>query len=130
MFFGKAMLKKGDKVVMHTCLEAETYNGKIWTCAADERIKGEGCYIQRVVFLEGLSACFNTEFLQKLDLKEVTRYVICPYCGHKFLDSDNWEEKGEEYCIQCKNDFTYERVVTIDYESYKKNIMRRSGCYV
>ncbi|MED1784668.1 hypothetical protein P4V43_22820 [Brevibacillus fortis] len=28
------MLKKGDKVVMHTCLVASipTYQGKIWTC--------------------------------------------------------------------------------------------------
>lgn len=30
------MLKKGDKVIMHTCLEAEKHEGKIWVCRTDE----------------------------------------------------------------------------------------------
>ena len=28
-------LKKGDKVVMHSCAEADHDFGKIWTCATD-----------------------------------------------------------------------------------------------
>ncbi|MCD3217456.1 hypothetical protein G8S55_09385 [Clostridium botulinum C] len=43
----KELLKKGDKVVMHTCLESEKYNGKIWTCATDEVVKGEGILKRR-----------------------------------------------------------------------------------
>lgn len=29
-------LKKGDKVVMHTCGEEERCRGHIWTCAEDQ----------------------------------------------------------------------------------------------
>ncbi|WP_238899341.1 hypothetical protein [Clostridium sp. YIM B02500] len=59
------MLKKGDKVVMHTCLEAETHNGRIWTCESDEfkaNSSGNG------VFLEGFSGYFYTEYLQKVNV--------------------------------------------------------------
>ncbi|WP_211316703.1 NfeD family protein [Desmospora activa] len=54
--------KKGDKVVMHTCAEAklDKYHGKIWTCITDEQELPSG---ERVVGLEGESACFATEFL-------------------------------------------------------------------
>lgn len=59
------VLKKGDKVVMHTCLEAETHNGRIWTCEGDEfkaNSSGNG------VFLEGFSGWFYTEYLQKVNI--------------------------------------------------------------
>jgi hypothetical protein len=58
-------LKKGEKVVMHTCLEAELpkYDGKIWTCKTDSFLdRGK----QDVVFLEGFSGYFCTEFLQRV----------------------------------------------------------------
>lgn len=64
------MLKKGEKVVMHTCGEAEQYDGKIWTCKTDEYEKGESVYKQRLVFLEGFSGCFAVEFLQKVNQEE------------------------------------------------------------
>jgi len=64
----RELLKKGNKVVMHTCIEAEKYNGKIWTCKTDEYIKGEGIYKQNLVFLEGFSGCFSTEYLQKVNI--------------------------------------------------------------
>lgn len=62
------MLKRGDKVVMHTCIEAEKYNGKIWTCEGDEYTKGKGVYSENVVFLEDFSGYFLTEYLQKVNL--------------------------------------------------------------
>ena len=66
------LLKKGDKVVMHTCLEAETYNGKIWTCEGDEFTKGKEKYYQEnVVFLEGFSGYFCTKFLQKVNVEGI-----------------------------------------------------------
>ncbi|AYB39696.1 hypothetical protein [Brevibacillus laterosporus] len=62
-------LKKGDLVVMHTCIEAQNPNnyGKIWTCKTDAfRSKGHDyCSI----FLEGFSGSFSTEFLQKVNLE-------------------------------------------------------------
>jgi hypothetical protein len=63
-------LKIGDKVVMHTCGEAEfpKYFGKVWTCKTDEYTTGEGLYEQNLVFLEGFSGSFATEFLQLVDL--------------------------------------------------------------
>ncbi|WP_203226297.1 hypothetical protein [Clostridium ihumii] len=64
----RELLKQGDKVVMHTCIEAKKYNGKIWTCKTDEYTTGEGVYKQNLVFLEGFSGCFTTEYLQKVNI--------------------------------------------------------------
>lgn len=58
------MLKKGDKVVMHTCDEAKVYNGKIWICKSDEFVQGEIPFEQNLVFLEGFSGSFCTQYLQ------------------------------------------------------------------
>ena len=43
-------LKKGQQVVMHTCMEAEhpIYNGKIWTCKTDSYVDKSN---NEVVFL-------------------------------------------------------------------------------
>lgn len=61
------MLKKGDVVVMHTCSEAEMYEGKLWICKTDEYTNGEGVYKQNVVSLEGMTSCFLTKYLQKVN---------------------------------------------------------------
>jgi hypothetical protein len=61
------MLKKGDTVVMHTCGEAEHYDGKIWICRTDEQKLHEK-HNYTVVWLEGFSGCFATEYLQKVDV--------------------------------------------------------------
>lgn len=63
------MLKQGDKVVMHSCLEAihpDNY-GKLWTCKSDEFVRKGSNY--GVVFLEGFSGSFLTEFLQLVKLQ-------------------------------------------------------------
>lgn len=63
------LLKQGDKVVMHTCLESEGKNyGKVWTCKTDEFTRGKGVYKQDLIFLEGFSGSFSTEFLQKVNI--------------------------------------------------------------
>ena len=63
-------LKKGDKVVMHSCIEAvyPDYYGKIWTCICDEYETSKGVYKQNLIFLEGFSGSFLTEYLQKVNL--------------------------------------------------------------
>jgi len=55
--------KKGDTVVMHTCMESEIpqYKDRIWTCRTDSYKDKSGC---DVVFLEGFSGCFLSEFLR------------------------------------------------------------------
>ncbi|CAJ1315943.1 hypothetical protein [Paenibacillus nuruki] len=64
-------LKKGDQVVMHTCIEAETHAGHIWTCRGDQFTRGTGVYAQDSVFLEGFSGSFAPEFLQKVNVEDV-----------------------------------------------------------
>ncbi|MEK4193248.1 hypothetical protein [Paenibacillus sp. FSL L8-0323] len=61
-------LKKGDRVVMHTCIESEEEPGKIWTCKSDQFTRGKGVFAQDSVFLEGYSGSFAPEFLQKVVL--------------------------------------------------------------
>ena len=56
--------KKGDKVVMHTCGEADfpQHKGKLWTCTTDSFRREKRS--REVVFLEGFSGSFGCEFLQ------------------------------------------------------------------
>ncbi len=62
-------LKTGDKVVMHTCDEAEHYEGRIWTCRSDQF---KAANKEQVVFLEGFSGYFVADYLQKVDIQSVS----------------------------------------------------------
>ncbi|MBU8609188.1 hypothetical protein [Bacillus pumilus] len=59
-------LKKGDLVVMHSCMEAELNEGRIWRCKGDEFNPSAPA-----VFLEGFSGHFAVEFLQKVDVPAI-----------------------------------------------------------
>ncbi|WP_205755025.1 hypothetical protein [Bacillus altitudinis] len=59
-------LKKGDLVVMHTCMEAKLSEGRVWKCKGDEFNPSAPA-----VFLEGFSGHFAVEFLQKVDVPVV-----------------------------------------------------------
>ncbi|WP_315674464.1 hypothetical protein [Clostridium sp. 19966] len=83
----RELLRKGDKVVMHTCGESEGENyGKVWTCRTDEFMH-EGKNPYGLVFLEGFSGSFATEFLQKIDFNSINLkeeagcYASCE-CGY------------------------------------------------
>lgn len=54
-------LHVGDMVVMHTCIEAEKYNNKVW------KVRSEPWDLcgSEVVLLEGYSGGFATRFLKK-----------------------------------------------------------------
>ncbi|WP_340398088.1 hypothetical protein NST50_15380 [Paenibacillus sp. FSL E2-0202] len=69
-------LKKGDRVVMHTCIESEEEPGKIWTCKSDQFTRGKGVFAQDSVFLEGYSGSFAPEFLQKVALPSEDERVL------------------------------------------------------
>jgi hypothetical protein len=65
------MLRTGDKVVMHTCMEAEEHNGKLWTVRETEFTSMSG---HQVVFLEGYSGYFYVKYLQYVDLDSQTDF--------------------------------------------------------
>lgn len=61
---GANVLLKGDKVVMHTCIEARHYEGKIWECECDSWDN----YGNELVMLKGFSGGFWTKYLQKVNV--------------------------------------------------------------
>lgn len=97
-------LKKGDKVVMHTCGESDfpKYKGKLWTCTTDSYLDKSK---QEVVFLDGFSGCFCVEYLQIVNLvehlKPEQKDGEIPMIGHHklpdehYLNIDNDEQKEE-----------------------------------
>lgn len=61
------MLKKGDKVIIHSHRYAELYKGQTFTCGTDEEVY-EG---ERIVFLKDLKeygASFLVKFLKKVEV--------------------------------------------------------------
>jgi len=60
------MLQKGDTVVMHTCIEAESHDGQIWICTSDE-FKHHPNHDYTVIMLDGFSGSFQTKYLQKVN---------------------------------------------------------------
>ena len=56
-------LKKGDKVVMHDCMEARGREDIVWECTTDSyQLCGS-----EVVMLKNYSGSFCTEFLKKIN---------------------------------------------------------------
>lgn len=72
-------LKKGDQVVIHTCGEAEEAPGKLWTVSCDQYTYGEGKYVKDLVLLDGYSGSFNTKFLQKVNIHNISTKKIEKY---------------------------------------------------
>ncbi|WP_327194851.1 hypothetical protein [Paenibacillus alvei] len=70
-------LKKGDMVVMHTCVEARNPKnyGKVWRCRTDQFSRGSGVYEQHSVFLEGFTGSFAAEYLQKVDIPDQSEEI-------------------------------------------------------
>lgn len=92
------MLKKDDVVVMHTCGEAEHYDGKLWICKADEFTKGEGIYKENLVFLEGFSGSFSTKYLQKVDVQPMKLKIERSF--RKVLNKRKKEVKNLQNAIE------------------------------
>jgi len=90
-------LKKGDPVVMHTCMEHDHPDNfaRIWVCRSDEfQHKGHD---YGSVMLEGFSGSFSTKFLQKVNVevpdKEVER--IRKELEEKERELEQWRSKYE-----------------------------------
>lgn len=98
---GNEMLKKGDTVVMHTCVESEQYKGKIWTCDGDEFTSANG---SQVVFLEGFSCYFLVKYLQFVNIKSLTNKVTLLEDSLKMYKDENETYETSTHI----NDFMYE----------------------
>ena len=54
---------------------------------------------------------------------EYTGNIICPFCGAE--DGDSWEEQpgnedlGNIECGECGRTFAAERIMTVEYSTYK-----------
>ena len=59
----KKVLKTDDTVIMVNCMEANSHTNTIWTCRGDSF---KSCSGDEVVFLEGYSGYFLTQFLKKV----------------------------------------------------------------
>jgi DNA-directed RNA polymerase subunit RPC12/RpoP len=45
--------------------------------------------------------------------------IVCPYCGYENRDSWECADSDDEYeCGRCQGIFSYERVVTVEYNSF------------
>jgi hypothetical protein len=50
---------------------------------------------------------------------EYERNIICPYCGYEDVNSWEREESDERHeCGRCGAIMSYERIVTVEYNSY------------
>lgn len=50
-----------------------------------------------------------------------TDEIVCPYCG--CIDRDSWEvqpDSADMQCGDCGETFDYNRIITIQYETFKK----------
>lgn len=61
--------KKGDKVIMVDCHEADYYKDKEWTCLTDSYISKSDVH---VVHLEGFAGAFAVEYLKTTMTEEAT----------------------------------------------------------
>ena len=114
------MLNKGDKVVMHTCMEAEFHEGIVWNVSYEEFTrKGYGQH--SIVFLEGFSGSFSTEYLRKVDPSEET--VECIFCESQVLVESNGyvpdETLGTYWCRQCAAEEAKRQKVLKEVEQMK-----------
>lgn len=51
---------------------------------------------------------------------EYTKEIVCPYCGNEQSDSWEFSEDGEITCDVCENDFDYEKIITVEWSTSKK----------
>ncbi len=87
-------LKKGQKVVMHTCYLAGIHKGRVWECREDSFISNSDT---EVVFLKGFTGYFDCEYLQ----------FIKPITSDRFLIEEIVKrienEEREYFTILCKD---------------------------
>ncbi|MEK4791156.1 hypothetical protein [Bacillus sp. FSL K6-2971] len=123
-------LKKGDMVVMHTCVEAVLNEGRVWKCKGDEFNPSAPA-----VFLEGFSGHFATEFLQKVDVpvieSEMDLYNEIQRLKGELRKSNR---KNEQYLNEWKKAETQANLateqladVTIELKNLQRSLLMEAG---
>lgn len=57
-----------------------------------------------------------------------TDEIVCQYCRIEFSDSYEYEaECGTITCLNCENDFQYQRHIEIAYSTKKYNYVRQKS---
>lgn len=126
----KNKLKKGDLVVMHSCMEAELNKGIVWKCAGDEFNPSAPA-----VFLEGFSGHFATEFLQKVDVpvieSEMDLYNEIQRLKGELRKSNR---KNEQYLNEWRKAETQANLateqladVTIELKNLQRSLLMEAG---
>ncbi|WP_367912505.1 hypothetical protein [Bacillus pumilus] len=126
----KNKFKKGDLVVMHSCMEAELNEGRVWKCADDEFNPSAPA-----VFLEGFSGHFATEFLQKVDVpvieSEIDLYNEIQRLKGELRKSNR---KNEQYLNEWKKAETQANIateqladVTIEMKNLQRSLLMEAG---
>lgn len=81
---------------------------------------GDSYYSPRVLNLENKSAGVKkVEINLEPEDEECEDKVTCPYCG--YTDEDSWEleeDDDEHECGRCGAIMSFQRVVTVEYNSY------------
>lgn len=112
------MINKGDKVVMHTCMEAQFHEGIVWDVSYDEFTRNGQ---HPVVFLEGFSGSFAAEYLRKVDPSEET--VECIMCDTQVLaDSKGYipgTKLGSYWCKECAAEEEKQQKILKEVEQMK-----------
>ena len=118
-------LKKGDKVVMHTCLESKGKNfGKVWTCYTDSFKCEAGI---EVVFLEGFSGLFHTKFLQPVKLDS-----FCKENAELRAIAENQQSSNMERYFKNKElekEIAEAKEIINAFLDFEASAMER-GCYI
>ncbi|VWA40797.1 hypothetical protein [Bacillus altitudinis] len=123
-------LKKGDLVVMYSCMEAEQNKGRVWKCKGDEFNPSAPA-----VFLEGFSGPFATKFLQKVDVpaieSEMDLYNEIQRLKQELRFSN---KKNEQYLNEWKKAETQanratEQLadVTIELKNLQRSLLMEAG---
>lgn len=92
-------LKPGKKVVMHTCGEADYYDGRLWTaCSNPWKLCSE-----EVVMLEGFSGAFHTCYLQRVRGGTLITLSLFEGIGGRTLiyPEHDTEENKMPTCASC-----------------------------
>jgi transposase-like protein len=73
---------------------------------------------------------FEEEFEQEEEFEEEqnidcdnTDEIVCPHCG--YTHGDSWDisaDRDEMQCHSCYKEFTFERIVSVSYCTWKVNV--------
>lgn len=90
-------MKKGDKVMMVNCGEADFHKDKVWVCRTDSFVEKHGDK-KDVIFLEGYGGYFLCECLvMACTEKNCNKPATTDYNGHRHMLCESHYESLTEH---------------------------------